>query len=237
MLTSLFNKAVSSGSLRMVAIGLSALALSTGSGLAQKKKKEIRKIDITRNSNLVSKMVVGSVDSNEKLPQPVMKKTMKPTQKPAMKPMPKPADVSNFVVGSISRQSNLLNYCLNISDAATEARASMLLRMLKDREAEMMDVISQLEEKTAALTDWMEKREKFLANANSSLISIFESMRPDAAAQQLTAMDIGLAAAIIMKLKPKISSIIMAEMKAKNAAKIASLMTSAIDQSPVVKTQ
>ena len=225
MLKSSFNRAGRPFFFGLAAVaGLLVLGHSQ-TATAQQKKKEIRKIDITRNSQPVSKMVVGSVSKGSDAPAPMTNKE------------PPPPDVSNFVVGSISRQSNLLNYCLNISDAATEARASMLLRMLKDRETEMTEIITRLEERTAALAEWMEKREKFLARANDSLISIFETMRPDAAAQQLTAMDTGLAAAIVMKLKPKISSVIMAEMKAKNAAQIASLMTSAVGQAPMVKKQ
>jgi len=138
-------------------------------------------------------------------------------------------DISNFVVGAVMKDNDMLSYCLNISDAATEARNSILQKMMADTEAELASKLAALEEKTALLAGWVNRRDKFMRSANKSLVAIFETMRPDAAASQISELDVGLAAAIILKLQSKISSAIMAEIKPKHAAKITSMLTSAID--------
>jgi flagellar motility protein MotE (MotC chaperone) len=49
-------------------------------------------------------------------------------------------------------------------------------------------------------------------------------MKPDAAAQQLSALDEETAAAVLIKLSPKISSALMAEMDAKKAARLTAII-------------
>lgn len=138
-------------------------------------------------------------------------------------------EISDFVVGAVLNENEMLSYCLNISDAATEARNSILQKMMKETEGKIADKLALLEEKTALLEEWVGRRDMFMKNANKSLVSIFETMRPDAAASQLTELNVGLAAAIILKLQPKISSAIMTEIDPKHAAKITSMLTNAID--------
>lgn len=55
-------------------------------------------------------------------------------------------------------------------------------------------------------------------------------MKADAAAPQLAEVNPALAAAIIMKLPPRQSGLILAEMDAKKAAIVASIMSSATDK-------
>lgn len=138
-------------------------------------------------------------------------------------------DISNFVVGAVMSSNDMLSYCLNISDAATEARNSILQKMMKETEVKIADKLVMLEAKTALLEEWVARRDNFMKGANRSLITIFETMRPDAAASQITELKVGLAAAIILKLQPKISSAIMTEIPPKHAAKITAMLTSAID--------
>ncbi|MFK5980418.1 MAG: MotE family protein [Rhizobiaceae bacterium] len=137
--------------------------------------------------------------------------------------------VSDFVAGAVMNNNDMLSYCINISDAATEARNSILQKMMKETESKIADKLTMLEAKTATLKEWVDRRDMFMKSANRSLVSIFETMRPDAAASQLTELKIGLAAAIILKLQPKISSAIMTEIPPKHAAKITAMLTSAID--------
>ena len=55
-------------------------------------------------------------------------------------------------------------------------------------------------------------------------------MKPDAAASQLEIIEKNIAAAIIMKLSPRLSSQIFNEMDAKVAAKLATIIASTTDR-------
>ena len=78
------------------------------------------------------------------------------------------------------------------------------------------------------LQGWVQKRERFLSSANDSLVEIFQVMRSDAAALQLSEVGPAMAASIIAKLEPKYSSAIMAEMKPDEAAKITMILTNSL---------
>ena len=137
-------------------------------------------------------------------------------------------DIDPNAVGSISRRDETFRYCLNISDKAKEARHAVLMKRLKEMEAV---VDGKLEKMTGLITElrtWTEKRENFLARANDSLVQIFQSMRADSAALQLTEVGPVMAASIIAKLEPKISSAIMAEMKPDDAANITMVLTNSM---------
>ena len=134
------------------------------------------------------------------------------------------------VTGSVLKENELLNYCFNISDAAVEARNSVLKDKLEKIETRVDKKLSKLAKRIKILKTWSKKREAFLENANDSLVQIFQTMRPDAAALQMTELGPGLASAIIAKLEPKYSSAILTEMKPTDAAKIAMVLTSAMDR-------
>ena len=85
-----------------------------------------------------------------------------------------------------------------------------------------------LENQITVLKTWTERREQFLNKASDSLIQIFQTMRPDAAAQQLTEIGPAVASSVIAKLQPKISSAILAEMKPDDAAKITIILSNAM---------
>ena len=123
----------------------------------------------------------------------------------------------------------MLSYCVNISDAATEARNSILQKMMEETEVMIGKKLAMLEAKTGVLKEWVDRRDMFMKSASKSLVTIFETMRPDAAASQIAELKVGLAAAIILKLQPKTSSAIMTEIPPKHAAKITAMLTSAID--------
>jgi len=69
-----------------------------------------------------------------------------------------------------------------------------------------------------------------MQQAEGNLVNVYKTMKADAAAPQLEQVDAGLAAAIIMKLPPRQSGLILAEMDAKKAAMVASIMSSAADK-------
>ena len=136
--------------------------------------------------------------------------------------------IDRTVTGSIRKEPELLSYCLNIHDDAREARTAILTQRLNTVETGVDEKLVQLEERIAELREWTQKREAFLVKANDSLVQIFQTMRPDAAALQLTEVGPAMAAAIISKLQPKYSSAIMTEMKPADAAKVAMVLTNAL---------
>ena len=137
-------------------------------------------------------------------------------------------ELDPLTTGAVQKREEIFKYCLNISDAATETRTAVLANHLKDMGAEVDEKLTKLDERISVLRDWMVKRQQFLDSANESLIKIFASMRPDAAALQFTEIGPGKAAAIISKLEPSNASAILAEMKPADAAKITLVLSSAM---------
>ncbi|MGI9405709.1 MAG: MotE family protein, partial [Hyphomicrobiaceae bacterium] len=115
-------------------------------------------------------------------------------------------------------------YCVNISDAATDARMAWQAQTIKGMSKKLDKKIEQLEVRTQEYKKWLARREAFINKATTSLIEIYAKMRPDAAAIQLTTLDVETASAILTKLKARTSSAILAEMDPKHAAKLASVI-------------
>jgi len=67
----------------------------------------------------------------------------------------------------------------------------------------------------------------FMKLANDGLVEIYSTMRADAAAPQLAAMNEVTAAAIVMKLPPKVASAVLAEMEADKAARMTATIAGA----------
>ena len=86
-----------------------------------------------------------------------------------------------------------------------------------------------LEKRREEYEDWLSRRNAFMKQAEGNLVEIYKKMKPDAAAPQLQEIDTILAAAIIMKLPARQSSLILSEMKADKAAMVAAIMSSAGD--------
>ena len=137
-------------------------------------------------------------------------------------------DIDPLTTGAVRKREEIFKYCLNISDAATETRTAVLAKHLKEMGEEVDEKLDQLDKQITVLQGWMVKRQEFLESANDSLIKIFASMRPDAAALQFTEIGPGKAAAIISKLEPGNASAILAEMKPADAAKITLVLSSAM---------
>ena len=135
------------------------------------------------------------------------------------------SEIDYETTGSVSRRHNGESYCINILDEAKETRNAILTERLTDLESQVDRKLDLMAERIATLKIWTEKREKFLEKTNDSLIQIYQSMRPDAAASQLTEIGPAMSASIIAKLEPKYSSAILTEMKASDAAQITLVLT------------
>jgi flagellar motility protein MotE (MotC chaperone) len=118
-------------------------------------------------------------------------------------------------------------YCLNIADAAVDARFAWQKKTLADLELEIAKRLELLEAKTAEYQKWLARRDEFSKKAQDSVVTIYARMKPDAAAAQLVAMDEETAAAILAKLDPRNASAILNDMEATHAARLTATISGA----------
>ena len=118
-------------------------------------------------------------------------------------------------------------YCINIANAAADARVAWQKKLVADVEQELDKRIARLEAKTAEYQKWLARRDEFSRKAQEQLVGIFSRMRPDAAAPQLAASDEETAAAVLSKLDIRISSAILSEMEPSHAARLTTIMAGA----------
>ena len=144
--------------------------------------------------------------------------------------------VDSIVTGALGPQNDAERYCRNIADMAKEAKFEWQVKTIDELEEALAIRTEALEAKRAEVEDWLKKREAFMAMAEDRLVEIYGKMRADAAAAQIKQLGAVPAAALLMKLNPRVSSAIMNEMDAGDAARLASLMIDAgreTDPTPV----
>ena len=145
-------------------------------------------------------------------------------------PAPMPGDVrpvDGTPTSAIISESELLAYCMNVSNENEQLREQMVRSRLNEAKAEVDGKLDELAVRIEELKSWLEKREKFLALANETLVDVYKQMRSDAAASQMMQLNPLLSAAIVAKLPSKTASSIMMEMKPEAAARITELLASA----------
>lgn len=132
------------------------------------------------------------------------------------------------IVGSSGEvNEDIRRFCSNIADAARDRRYALQKDELETLQREIDDRIVTLEEKRAEYEEWLKRRNDFLAKAEENLVDIYSRMRPDAAAERLAAVDLELAAGILMKLQSRQAGTILNEMDSKSAATLTGIMASA----------
>jgi flagellar motility protein MotE (MotC chaperone) len=114
-----------------------------------------------------------------------------------------------------------------VIDAASAAQIAQQTSKLEKAQKELDERIALLAAKTEVLKGWIKTRQEFTARATDSLLQIYSKMKPDAAAGQLSAMDELVAAAIMSKLSPKVSSLVLAEMEVGKAARLSAIIAGA----------
>lgn len=112
-------------------------------------------------------------------------------------------------------------YCTNITDTAAEARYAMQTRELQQLRADVDSRIEQLDAKRKEYETWLKRRDEFIDKAEDSLVGIISKMRPDAAAAQMALLGDEAAAALLLKLNPRVSSVILNEMPAEKSSRLA----------------
>lgn len=118
-------------------------------------------------------------------------------------------------------------FCGNIADAARDQRYLLQKKELEELQAEVDERIGLLEERSETYREWLKKREDFMQVADSQLVEIYKNMAPDSAAAQLEIVKPGIAAAIVMKLSPRLASSILNEMDTKKAAALTTIIAAA----------
>ena len=131
-----------------------------------------------------------------------------------------------------TEESRPAQYCAGIANAAADARFAWQKEALTALSKDIENLISQLEAKRAEYEEWLKRRQAFLAKADESVTAIYARMRPEAAAQQLTAMDSEAAAAILTRLDARIASAILNEMEPGRAARLANVITNTPPKKP-----
>ena len=120
--------------------------------------------------------------------------------------------------------SDAASYCAAIRDPAAEARFAWQANQLKSLEARLAETLKKLEERKAELQLLTDQRAAEVKQAEARMTDIFARMRPDAAALQLSAMDQGVAVAVLSKLPARAASAVLNEMEASRAAQLAEVM-------------
>lgn len=128
-----------------------------------------------------------------------------------------------------SDSSEIQQFCTNIADAARDQRYVLQKQELEKLQAGVNERIAELEKRRDEYQKWLKLRDEFLNQAKLNLVDIYKVMKPDSAAAQLALVDTVTAAAIIMKLPPRQSSLILSEMKKDEAAVITNILSSAGD--------
>ena len=132
-------------------------------------------------------------------------------------------------------QDEIEKFCGNIYSQAADARFELQSQQLQQLRMQIDDRIKVLEEKRQEYENWLKKRNEFLAKAQDSLVNIISKMRPDAAAAQLALVDDFAAAAIMLKLTPRVSSAIMNELPPEKSANLTKVLVSAQKLPPETK--
>ena len=137
-----------------------------------------------------------------------------------------------IVTGSVDEANSDLakGYCVAISSAAADARIAVQRSKLTEMEQQIAQRIATLEQRTAELRSWVERRDAFLQRANVSLVNIYAQMEPDSAAPQLVEMDEETAASLLLKLEPQNASAILNEMAPEKAARLAATIAGSARQ-------
>jgi len=122
-------------------------------------------------------------------------------------------------------------FCSNIADAARDQRYLLQKQELDGLQTDIEKRIVELETRRVEYERWLKLRNDFLDKAEDGLVEIYKNMRADSAAEKLELVNINVAAAIVMKLKPRLASQILNEMDAKTAAHLTGIIASAADSS------
>lgn len=140
-----------------------------------------------------------------------------------------PAASQSLVPGAPAESSaeEIERFCGNIVDAARDRRYALQKAELEQLQTDIDERIVMLEQKRAEYEEWLTRRDRFMQQAQETVVEIYGKMRPDAAASQLGELRADTAAAILMSLDARKASVILNEMEIETAASLTGIMVSA----------
>lgn len=148
---------------------------------------------------------------------PLMLATALPAISQTLAPTPRPG----------SSAEEIARFCGNIADAARDRRYQLQKMELEKLQVDIDDRIRKLEAKRAEYEEWLTRRNRFMEQAQETVVGIYGNMRPDAAASQLGKLRAETAAAILMSLDTRKASVILNEMQVETAASLTGIMVNA----------
>lgn len=128
--------------------------------------------------------------------------------------------------------SELARFCSVLEADARETRHALMEDRLDALRREIEERRDELRARSDELAGWIERREAFLALADDALVAIYAAMRPDSAAEQLALVEPIVGAALVMRLKPRQASGILASMPTERAAELVSIISAAGEREP-----
>jgi flagellar motility protein MotE (MotC chaperone) len=115
--------------------------------------------------------------------------------------------------------------CANIAAAAEELRLERRRKELAELEKEVSVRLQALEKRQNELRSSLDRLDAFEHKVNESLIGLYSGMKPEAAAAHFAQLDDDVAAALMMNMKAKASSLILAEMDATRGAALVKVIS------------
>lgn len=98
------------------------------------------------------------------------------------------------------------------------ARAEQEKKRLAELEAHIQRSLAELEKRRLELQQTIDRLNAFMQQADDSLVNAYGRMKPEAAAEKLDLLEEEGAAALLLKLKPKVMSAILEAMEPAKAA-------------------
>ncbi|WP_319532040.1 MotE family protein [uncultured Cohaesibacter sp.] len=137
-------------------------------------------------------------------------------------------DAKAAIAAEIST-SDAKNYCANIADVAREERIAWQVRNLVALQADIDERTKKLEELRTDVRQWIEKRDRILSEVKEHIVSVYERMRPDAAAESLARLDNDVAIGLLTGMQPRVVGSILNEMESGRASALTQGMASLVE--------
>lgn len=120
-------------------------------------------------------------------------------------------------------------YCHVVVDEAIAAKLAEEKQRALALKAKIETKLAELKAATAEQKEWLRLRKEFQDRATDNLVAVYALMDAEAAAQRLTGVGDDVSAAILLKLPPKATSAILAEMQTEAAGRLTAYLAGSAD--------
>lgn len=123
-------------------------------------------------------------------------------------------------------------YCANIAAAAEELRLERRRKELAELEKEVDVRLQALEKRQNDLRATLDRLDAFERKASEALVGLYSGMKPESAAAHFAQLDDDVAASLMLRMKSKVSSLILAEMDAMRGAALVKVISDLRNANP-----